>query len=150
MSPGKTAQSAEAELKASSQPEAAGSVQSFSNESPSPLVRQEKPLGYVIICMALAAVAFSVFAIYSGDWSIFVAAGYCVFMVLYPLFKGTSSSNSENSRKEFLMLGLICASVCLLLTFLVRDQESYAEVVTIIMALVGVKLILYPNYHYEE
>ncbi len=125
-------------------------VVSSPSEHEIPESKREVPAAKILLFFVVAAALFSVFAASVGNWSIFIVAGYCVFMVLYPVIKGRSSSKFENVRKEYLMLAGICSAVCLCLFALVRQEEFYVEAVTLIMAFVGVKLVFYPNYNFEE
>lgn len=111
---------------------------------------EEMQPALILSVCAVAATLFSVFAMNAGDWSIFIVAGYCLFMLFYPLYQGKSESRLANYKKEYLMLGIICAAACLALPFLAGKEDSYVEAVTIIMALVGIKLVFYPNYNFDE
>ncbi len=111
---------------------------------------EEMQPALILSVCAVVATLFSVFALNAGDWSIFIVAGYCLFMLFYPLYQGKSESRMANYKKEYLMLGIICAAACLALPFLAGKEDSYVEAVTIIMALVGIKLVFYPNYNFDE
>lgn len=108
-----------------------------------------QPALILSIC-AVVATLFSVFAVNAGDWSIFIVAGYCLFMLFYPLYRGKSESRLANYKKEYFMLAAICVAACLALPYLAGKEDSYVEAVTVIMALVGIKLVFYPNYNFDE
>lgn len=112
--------------------------------------KKEMPPAKILCVFAVAAALFSAFALNVGEWSIFLVAGYCIFMVLYPLIRGRSKSRFENIRKEYLMLLGICAAVCFVLYACIKQEDFYVEAVTLIMAFVGVKLVFYPNYNFDE
>ena len=94
----------------------------------------------------IATIAFSAFTLATGEWSIFTVAGYCLFMLFYPLIK----DKYKSGLKEFLSMLALCAVTCLVLNFLVADTNNYIEVVTLVMGFAGLKLVFYPNYEAVE